>query len=165
MNYFKYPLVVLSISFIMVSLNCAHSFADSFLTAGAGVGNSEHSRLINAGVRLPLVFNLIEQYEIGFWVDPRTNGYSGSGYAANLVGVEVKTNPLVLRAMIGPAIITNTDILLGGIFPQFTEDFFVGIIDNTGNSIGAKYKHLSSAGIYSPNVGRDFVGLEISIAW
>ena len=61
----------------------------------------------------------------------------------------------------GPTLISSTDVALGGYF-QFNETAYLGIRDpNTDDSIGIAYNHFSSAGLESPNVGKDFMCLEI----
>lgn len=142
------------------------SNADSYVSAMAGVFNSGKSslsetKLINFGYRNELGFGFSYQFEGGGWADRVGQGRSSSGYVATQLGVQAGDS-LISRLMIGPAIITSPDDYLGGYF-QFTEDFFVGITGKSGNTVGVKYKHFSSAGIEMPNVGRDFFGFEASI--
>jgi len=95
----------------------------------------------------------------GFWVDV-TQGKSSSGFAAGQLGYEVNSKGTVLGAFTGPALITNTDVLLGGHF-QFMDEFHLGLQDEGKSYIGVFYRHLSSAGLEMPNIGRDLVGIEL----
>jgi hypothetical protein len=54
---------------------------------------------------------------------------------------------------------------LGGAFPQFHGELYGGLRDSQGNGIGIKYNHFSSAGLVTPNQGRDFVLLELSVKY
>jgi hypothetical protein len=144
--------------------------AESYMTGALGVANSgkdslSESKFFNFGYRDDFGFGLTYQYEGGFWTDIAGNGRKGSAYAAYQLGVTVDNSPVVARVMAGPALISTPDAYLGGVFPQFTEDFYFGMKDHRGNGVGVKYKHISSAGIVQPNVGRDYLGLEVSIPW
>lgn len=61
--------------------------------------------------------------------------------------------------------ITNIDNYLGGHF-QFNEELGLGIKDQrTRTAIGLFYSHISNAGIQTPNMGKDFGGLKITLPW
>lgn len=143
--------------------------ADTYATGMLGAfstesGSKANNKFVNVGYRDYLGFGLTEQYEIGGWWDASGNGRKGSIYGAYQLGLEVDSF-LLARFMVGPAFITSPDSYLGGAFPQFTEDLFFGLQGKNGNTLGVKYKHFSSAGIYQPNMGRDLLGVEISIPW
>lgn len=140
--------------------------ADDYGSAMVGVFSSGKSnlaecKLVNFGHRERLPLGLSYQYEGGGWTDVAGNGRKGSLYGAAQLGVQADST-LTARFMAGPALISSPDAYLGGVF-QFTEDFFLGIHGDNGNIVGVKYKHISSAGIEQPNVGRDFAGIEVSI--
>ncbi len=137
-----------------------------YLTGAVGVFNSGKSSLsetkyANLGYRTSL--GLFKQgFELGGWVD-RVPGRSDSAYCAYQLGWEVVTNGgFIGRVMTGPAVITTPDEYLGGRF-QLKDDIYLGIKDDSGRTFGVKYNHLSSAGIYPINIGRDFFGLEIGL--
>jgi hypothetical protein len=136
-----------------------------YSTAALGVFNSgkqslSEEKFLNVGYRKPLG-PFIEQAEIGGWTDRAGNGRGGSAYGAYQLGFEVH-GPILGRIATGPALITSPDSYLGGVF-QFTEDFFAGEEDAQGHSIGFIYKHISSAGIEQPNIGRDQMGFQIGL--
>lgn len=138
---------------------------DIYLTGALGVFNSGKSSLsetkfANVGYRTDLGW-FKQQAEIGGWVDRAGGGRSDSAYGAYQLGWEVN-GPCIARIMTGPAWITTPDAYLGGRF-EFKEDIYVGEEDKDGRTIGVKYNHLSSAGIYTPNLGRDLLGIEIGI--
>lgn len=144
------------------------SQAEGYAEAAIGVFNSaKHSpietKFGQMGYRAYSQWGGFIEGEFGGWAHQAgTTGQRSSGYLATLVGVEAE-HGVDLRLAVGPAIVTNPDIYLGGNFPQFTEDFFVGVRGRTGTSLGAKYKHFSSAGLVMPNIGRDFLGVEVSL--
>jgi hypothetical protein len=52
--------------------------------------------------------------------------------------------------------------MLGGPF-QFNHDFLLGVRGDNGALIGLDLKHMSSAGIEKPNVGRDFLLIHVEL--
>lgn len=160
----KLTFLVVWFIYTIVCLNPAR--ADNYASFMLGVFSSARdayteTKFLCVGHREPLIFGFTHQYEAGGWTDIAGGGRSGSLYAAYQVGVEAGEGAIG-RIMLGPAIITRPDAYLGGPF-EFTEDLFLGIKGGNGNIIGVKYKHLSSAGIYQPNEGRDLLGIEASI--
>lgn len=140
--------------------------ADEYMGAMIGIANSgknshAETKFVNVGHRDSFGFGLTYQYEFGGWVDIAGGGRSSSGYAAYQLGVETDGSVLA-RVMTGPAIITTPDSYLGGVF-QFSEDFYIGLKGSNGNTVGILYKHFSSAGLETPNYGRDFAGFQVSI--
>lgn len=93
--------------------------------------------------------------EGGGWVD------RGAGRKSALVGkYQVGVNPgsergIYGKAFLGIAGISSTDCLLGG-KAQFSEDFGVGFRDYD-TAFEVAYSHFSSAGLFKPNKGRDFI--------
>ena len=106
------------------------------------------------------------QYEFGGWFD--NSGVSGRRNSALIgasLGVNVNAGYLYGQALFGPALISRTDSNLGGHL-QFNTDVAVGLRDpKSGNTIGLAYKHVSSAGLASPNKGRDLIMFRVSIPW
>lgn len=156
-------IILIGITIVTYCAHPAHS-DDVYLTGALGVFNSGKSSLsetkfANVGYRIDLGW-FKQQVELGGWID-RVPGRSGSAYGAYQVGWEVD-NGLIARVMTGPAFITTPDDYLGGRL-EFKEDLYLGCKDVEGRTFGVKYNHLSSAGIYAPNIGRDFFGLEIGV--
>lgn len=113
----------------------------------------------------PLSKQFIYQYEGGFWADNAGMGRKSSAMTGVSGGLNVNTGPFFIQALTGPSLISRTDSVLGGAF-QFNNDFGFGLRDRgNGNTIGASYKHLSSAGLSSPNRGRDFIMFRVSIGF
>ena len=107
----------------------------------------------------------IKQLEVGGWDDTDGRGRKSSGMASASAGLNVNAGYIFAQALVGPAIISTPDKLLGGRF-QFNNDFALGLRDpKTGASIGAAYKHISSAGLEHPNEGRDFILFRVGIPW
>lgn len=150
---------------VLLSMVCVFAYAEDYGSAMLGVfhGAEKHPseiKFMNIGHRDSFQ-GLVAQYEIGGWVDSAGNGRKSSPYAAYQIGLQA-VNQVVGRFMMGPAIVGITDNRLGAVFPQFTTDLYFGIEGEHGVNIGFKYKHISSAGLSSPNVGRDFMGIELS---
>lgn len=109
---------------------------------------------------LPL-YHLKSADEFGFWVDSRPGKHAAAFYKLQL-GTEVGPDVgWFAKAFTGPALISHRDELLGG-FLQFSSDFGFGIRD-ADNSVALVYNHFSSAGLASPNKGRDWILLETGI--
>lgn len=132
---------------------------------GVGVFNSgknslSETKTLTLGIQEDIYGPLKDRAIVGGWLDNAGNGKSGSALASGQLGFEVNRDGLVAGIFSGPAMISNTDVLLGGHF-QFMDDLHLGIQDKDGSYIGIVYRHLSSAGVEMPNVGRDLVGIEL----
>ena len=161
----KYLLLIL-ISFSNIAL------ADTaFMNYGLGVAESAiHSKaetkVISLGYREEMWDGIYWQNRVGYWGDGSSGmGRKSSGYAASGLGLEVDLKPVELRSGWSLATITSPDVYLGGVFPQFSGDFSIGVRDSHGNGMAITYFHISSAGLVTPNMGRDFVTLELSQKW
>ncbi|CAM6003922.1 unnamed protein product [Sphagnum balticum] len=111
------------------------------------------------GLQEDLWYALKQRFNVGGWLDAR-DGMANSGFAGYQLGFVVQNDIYEMSIFSGPSVITSPDTSLGGRF-QFNETVFFGIKDKLGNSIGAAYNHFSSAGIEMPNLGKDFLCLEI----
>jgi hypothetical protein len=141
----------------------------TYLKYGIGIFHSAdygtaETKTFALGYKDGLVGPLVQQREVGLWVDPAGHGRSSSGYANYSVGAEATPGYLVASAMWGVAAITTPDSMLGGWF-QFKNDTFLGVKDDRGNTFGLNYTHVSSAGIESPNMGRDMLSVKVGIPW
>lgn len=112
------------------------------------------------------LFFLEKKWEAGFWADnSHVEGAKSGGFGSYSIGVEPMYESLYVNFFQGVGFITHPDTVLGGPF-QFFEDFGIGIRDRSrGISLGLQYKHISSAGIYLPNHGRDTFGIQVMIPW
>lgn len=152
---------------IALATCAANAEAGSFGRYGVGAFNSaEHSKaetkVFSLGYEDEVIGPMIKQVEAGLWVDATGNGRRSSGFASYSIGVECSPGSLVLRTLWGVGAITSPDAFLGGWF-QFNQDLLLGFKDSRGTVFGLNYKHLSSAGIYSPNKGRDFLVVQAEI--
>lgn len=106
----------------------------------------------------------IRQYELGAWFDSKNSiGRKNSALVGASIGIHVNAEIFYGQALIGPSVISHTDLLLGGHF-QFNNDVSVGLRDPDNKAtVGLNYKHVSSAGLAKPNQGRDFIMFRIGI--
>lgn len=126
---------------------------DSFIGFGVGVFNSPIKvKTLYGGLQEDLYGPFKLKYTLGGW--------DKTIFVTPQLGYEVFSGGIYASVCFGPALISRPDSFLGGHF-QFVEDAHFGILDVQKNQIGVFYRHVSSAGIYNPNVGRDFMGLDI----
>jgi len=104
--------------------------------------------------------NVDWRLRVGYWVDNRKGAHDAL-YINPSIGLTVQPWIVDVRIHAGIAIISHTDIYLGG-RAQFTEAVFIGIKD-PGAYAGVECSHLSSAGIFKPNIGRNFCGIVAGI--
>lgn len=113
-----------------------------------------------------LIDGIYWQNKVGYWGEGSSDPTRKSSFFGSTgIGMEVDLQPLELRAGYGLAAITNPDSQLGGSFPQFNGDIYIGLRDKKGDGIGIDYMHISSAGLVTPNQGRDFFVLQVSQKW
>lgn len=102
--------------------------------------------------------------EGGFWVDNLGDGRRGAVFGKYQLGVKPGSEVGVYgKAFWGISLQSSTDTQLGGI-AQFSQDAGLGIRDET-SFVEVGYTHFSSAGIFLPNRGRDFLTLSMGIRW
>lgn len=169
LTFFKFILwTALAFKISLLSQNSAA--ADEYvLSYGLGVFHSaEHYPVETKFFRLARRqdFDRVSywQAEAGLWTDTAGEGRRGSAFVAASVGIKVDLKPICFNNSLGLAAITSPDSYLGGAFPQFTEEFSISVDGVNGTSLGLAYKHISSAGIVNPNMGRDFLILSIGVS-
>lgn len=101
--------------------------------------------------------NIFWKLEVGYWADKRPGARPGLIIGPSLGLVIHPFKYFDLRVNAGIAGITQRDAYLGGPF-QFTEEVFFGMREGTA-FIGTSCWHVSSAGIFRPNIGRNFCAL------
>jgi hypothetical protein len=105
---------------------------------------------------------IIYQGELGYFGDSSGHDRNGSGFGNVGLGVEANPGVFILRSTWAVGAITSPDAMLGGPF-QFNHDFLFGVKGDNGAIIGLDLKHISSAGLESPNLGRDFLLLHVEL--
>ena len=141
------------------------SAGELVVDGGLGILDSKgyslsQDKFAKIGYQETLWYALKERINTGLWLDTRSDKYSSSGFAGYQIGFDVRNSILEASIFSGPTLISNTDQDLGGHL-QFNESIFLGIVDDKHESFGIAYNHFSSAGLASPNIGRDFFCLEI----
>jgi hypothetical protein len=146
-------------------------YEEYFFGYGVGVANSAKNsstevKTLDLGYRVEVYNGIYWQAKAGFWGDGSGDPTRKSSfYLSTGPSLLVDLNPIELRSGWSLAGITSPDSYLGGAFPQFNGELYLGVRDRYGNGTGVKYQHFSSAGIYQPNVGRDFLMMELSLKW
>lgn len=160
------------IALFLLSCSISAARADE-IDFGYGIGAFDSAKDSNAEVKVGTLTYRTElfrgfywQAKVGYWGDGSSDrSRHNSAYVSSGPGLLIDLNPVEIRSGWGLAAITNTDSYLGGHFPQFNGEAYVGLRDKHGAGIGVSYEHISSAGIVSPNQGRDFFILHISEKW
>jgi hypothetical protein len=154
----------LIILFLLIST--AYAQEDQYiLDGGVGIAHSadhglSETKMLTLGVQEDLWGALKDRAIVGGYLDNSGGGKNGSALGAGQIGFEVNRDGLVAGVFSGPCIISTPDVMLGGRF-QFMDDLHLGIQDNDNNYFGVLYRHISSAGLEQPNIGRDVIGIEL----
>jgi hypothetical protein len=128
-----------------------------FSTEGSSLSQVKFGKI---GLQENLWSVLKQRFNVGAWLDSRGEGRTNSGFTGYQLGFDVQNEMFEASIWSGPTYITTPDIALGGNL-QFNETIFFGIKDRQDDSIGVAYNHFSSAGLEMPNLGRDFMCVEI----
>lgn len=151
---------------LLLATHVAHADEDVFLDGGLGAFSTEGKspsqvKLIKLGLQEEVWYSFKERFNLGGWIDSRGLGNSSSAFGSYQLGFDVQNDLFEMGVFAGPALISTPDIMLGGCF-QFNETLYLGIRDpKSHDSIGLSYNHFSSAGLESPNQGRDFLAVEV----
>lgn len=145
------------------------SFARADLVTSIGVGKGI---MEGHGTPFERVGILGYQFNAGdFFVRPQAGYFldvsgqnKSSIIASTLFGVRAvsQVGP-ELHLAVGPAYLQHPDGILGGHF-QFNLEGGVGLLSKDGKTyVGAAWEHFSSAGFEMPNLGRDFIVLQVRL--
>lgn len=127
-----------------------------------GVGilqTGKESQYVAVSYQSQIYKGISNTLEVCGYVDQQ-RGRAPAMCASYSLGIRVLKPNYYLESMHGLGFINSTDVLLGGRF-QFFQELGVGIRDKDGYSIGAHVKHISSAGIHNPNIGRNYIGIKL----
>lgn len=159
--------IVLSFVVILLVLcipKCAQG-ADYAFKIGPGEHNGEFTgsiKIFELRREGHQIYAIHDALAVGFWVDNLGQGRDGSSFVKYQLGVKPGQEVgFYAKGFIGVMAISHTDVLLGGHF-QFGQDYGIGIRDET-SFVELGYSHISSAGIYNPNTGRDFSTLTTGV--
>ena len=141
--------------------------AGTFARYGVGVFRSQDYsssavKSFSVGHEENILGPVISQYEVGYFGDSSGHGRNGGGFGDVGLGLEANPGYFVLRSTWGVGAITTPDSMLGGPF-QFNHDFLLGVRGDNGALIGLDLKHMSSAGLEKPNLGRDFLLIHVEL--
>lgn len=148
------------IFFLLLFTNISFAEEEFFLrySVNANPKAGSLSSLKSLSVGFTKKYNyLIRKYEIGVLASDSTMMFGQIG-----IGIEPVSNNFYMHFYQSVGVVSGEDKFLSGYF-QFFEDFGFGIKDKNHTAIGFSFKHISNAGLSSPNRGRDMLGLQIRI--
>lgn len=156
--------ILFTLSLLLITSN---AYAGTFARYGVGIlrsaeYGSTNVKSFSLGYADELLGPIIYQYELGYFSDASGYGRSGSGFGNAGLGIEANPGAFVLRSVWGVGGITTPDTMLGGPF-QFNHDFLLGVKGQNGAIIGLNLKHISSAGLQRPNLGRDLLLMHVEL--
>lgn len=132
---------------------------------GVGQNEGEYTRAIKIfSLRAEgrVLGPIYDAREAGFWADTLGDGRRNAAFGKYQLGIKPGPDVGIYgKAFLGAQLQSSIDTRLGGYF-QFSEDFGIGIRDEI-SFIEIGYGHVSSAGIYEPNRGRDFLTLSLGL--
>jgi hypothetical protein len=159
---------LIATAIVILSIMGAHKALgdDVSIKGGAGIINNVldgQAKYFGVRNEFPALASLTQVWELGGYVDnAKQYGRKSSLVGKYQIGVTPGPNVGVYtKAFLGPCLISTTDAYLGGHF-QFCEDFGLGVRDMY-TFAGLNYGHISSAGLESPNKGRDWVTMEMGV--
>ena len=127
---------------------------------GSRGSSLSQDKFVKFGWQEDLWYVLKQRINLGAWEDTRGSGYNSAVFTGYQIGFEVTNDVLQGSVWTGPTILSSTDQVLGG-YLQFNETIFFGIVDKDRNAIGFAYNHFSSGFLSTPNLGRDYLGIQI----
>jgi hypothetical protein len=153
--------VVKHIVVILAVLAAPAAWGDElYFKYGKSIAAESTSKVFTLGVQQDLGLGAIWQGEAGLLSIP-ANQANVTAVASLGLGVKVDAGHVFAAGVWGPSYYSSPDGYLGGRF-QFNQDLTVGLQDSF-NTIGVGYKHISSAGIYKPNKGRDYLYFRLGV--
>jgi hypothetical protein len=124
-----------------------------------GEPGTPFERMGDASVEIALPRDLFVRPGVSWFEDLSGRG-SSSAMTAALFGARARG---VVEASVaaGPSYLSRPDQVLGGHF-QFTLETSIGVCGRH-NCIDVAWRHVSSGGLEQPNIGRDFIALQLRV--
>jgi len=167
----RFAIMWITLAYFLI-LQYNFSRADEvFVGYGVGIMNDANyyfgqNKYIDVGYRDFIWNGLYWQTKAGYWGEGSPDkGRKAGFWGSTGPGLEVDLHPIEIRSGWGIAAISAPDSQLGGHTPQFNGNLSLGFRDRHGDSIAVEYDHISSAGLVTPNIGRDFILIELSTKW
>ena len=122
------------------------------------VSNPARETNFTVGLKTPVNKVYTLKTQIGVMTAPRSYNLN----AGVLFGprVEIGNSGLAAEFFIGGAWLDHTTRALGSRL-QFEQDLTLMYYSDSGAGIGFGIKHISNAGLHGPNLGRNYVGMEV----
>lgn len=155
-------LIALILAVLPNSANAGHILrygVGAFRSADYG---SSNVKLFSIGYVDEILGPIVYQYEGGYFGDSSGHGRDGGGFGNVGLGIQANPGYMVFRSMWGVGGITKPDAMLGGRF-QFNHDMLIGVRGSNEAIFGINLKHISSAGLERPNIGRDFLLIHLEL--
>ena len=150
--------IVLFVSLFHLSSAYAYDEPEISMEVGTGIRNTESTNLYLLGVTVPArpLFDTKSyvQYNAGGWDGPNKSSLVGIAR-----GLQWNNKNTRVRLSTGGSFISDTSNRLSTSF-QFYEQFMIE--HKSGNStVALSYRHWSNAYMKLPNLGMDFLGLQV----
>lgn len=146
---------------LWLSLFGAPAVADVTVELATGLGYT-NSNLLLLGVTQPAapIFGMrsYTQYNVGAWDGRREAQVLGVAK-----GLQWRFGSSEVRLSTGGSLISETNSRLGSVFEFYEQLMFKQRIASL--DIAVSYRHWSNANLKSPNLGMDFLGLQLEQKW
>lgn len=155
------------VKYLMLLLLPTLAQADSYFKYGIGFdheGFSPLTKSFSIGVVDNFASVIDQQWEVGVLTDSRYENY-WTFDASYSLGITIDERPVYARSFWGVALINRPDENYLTSLAQFKYDLEIGFSSRLGNKIGVCYQHLSNAGIWGNNWGRNYILLKMSIPY
>ncbi len=151
------------IAFIAGLLWLSGAHAQVTVEAGTGFSQTKGTHLVLLGFSVPaaglLNFDSYYQFNAGGW-----GGGSRSAYLIGAArGLRWDVGQTTMGASIGASLISETNDLISTPFEFYGQIFIKRRIG--GLDLGVSYRHWSNAGIKFPNIGMNFLGVQLEHSW
>lgn len=126
------------------------------IRTGFGTTTETRSALYSFTLERTIEEESFYKLDFGFWTDNQP-GHSSAPFMGPVIGYHfLHPSGISLTPVFGILVMGNPDAVLGAPF-NFTEELAIGY-----HTVSIGWKHISNAGTSSPNMGRDYLFLNLT---